>query len=334
MKFIFCKTILILTLTSILSIFAFAQTERDRGIELYKRGRYSEAADVLKRASKQKAFKKDSEIWNFLGLAYLNGGSTKSGRKALEKAVGYAPQNSTVLSNLAYAYLLENKNNKAQSAIQKAIQLDPKNANAFYIRGVANLRENKNERAVDDAKLAIAVDPQFTSAYILQSDGFLAQFAEIWSEDGEPRENLNLLEQASETLNRCLSECDKDGNLQMVKERIETVKAFSEYFSRKKVEVDNTQIESDNRTGLKIISKLRPGYTDAARQNNVQGTIDLAVLFGADAKIKYVLVLKGLRYGLTEKAVSVAKSIEFEPETENGKPVSVIKVVQFSFTIY
>ena len=160
--------------------------------------------------SKQKAFKKDSEVWHILGLAFLNAGNTKSGRKALEKAASYATQDATIRANLAYAYLLENKNNKAQSAIQEAIQLNPKNANAYYIRGIANLRENKNERAIADAKLAIAVDSQFTSAYILQSDGLLAQFGEIWAEDEKPRENLNLLEQASEILVRCLSECDKN----------------------------------------------------------------------------------------------------------------------------
>ena len=125
----------------------------------------------------------------------------------------------------------------------------------------------------------------------------------------------------------------KTGNLQIVEERIETVKAFSDYF-KQRIEIDDTQLAADNKTGLKITSKPRPGYTEAARQNGAQGTINLAVLFGADARIKYVLVLKGLNYGLTEKAVEAAKSIRFEPETKNGRPVSVIKVVQFSFIVY
>lgn len=326
---LFLLTIILLT-----AVNSFAQTELDKGIELYKNGRYSEAASVLKQASKQKTFKKNGEVWNFLGLAYISNGETKNGRKALEKAVKYAPQDSTIHANLAYVYLLEKKNNKAQSEIQKAIQLDPKNANAYYIRGVANLRENKNERAIADAKLAIAVDPQFIDGYILQSDGLLGQFAKIWAESGKSPENLSLLKQAAESLDRCLAECPKDGNLKIVEERIETVNAFSEYFNRVRDSANGIPITADNKISLKIISKPRPGYTEAARQNGAQGTIDLAVLFGSDAKIKYVLVLKGLGYGLTEKAVTAAKSIEFEPETEDGKPVSVIKVVQFSFTIY
>ncbi len=335
MKFILYKPIFILILITITNIFAFAQTERDKGIELYRQGKDLEAIRVLQQVTKQKATKTDAEVWNYLGLAYINQERTKDGRKALEKAVKYAPQNSVYHSNLAYAYLMTGKTNNAQSEVQKAIQLDPNNANAFYVSGIANLWENKFDRAKIDADRAITINPQFSAAYVLKSSVLLSTFGRMWAEEKSPRENLNLLQQAVDSLEKCLSGCPKDGSLAIVEVRLEEVKAFLDYFNRTKEPAANqTASAADNKTPLNILFKAKPMYTDAARQANEEGEIDMAVLFGSDGKIKYTLVLKGLGYGLNEQAVKAARSMKFEPQTENGKPISVVKRVIYKFDIY
>ena len=329
------KTIFTLTVTAITGIFAFAQTQRDEGINLYRQGKNLEAIRALQQAAKQKASKNDAEVWNYLGLAYINQGRTKDGRKALEKAVKFAPQNSIYRSNLAYAHLLARKTDKAQSEVRKAIQLDPNNANAFYVSGVANLWENKLEPAINDAERAIAINPQFSAAYILKSDVLLSTFGKMWAEDKDASENLTQLQLALDSLNQCLSACPKDDGLAIVEERKESVKAFLDYFNRTKDSAANQIVSAaDNKTPLNITYKPRPRYTDAARQANEEGEIHAAVLFGSDGKVKYVLILKGLGYGLNEEAVRAARSMKFEPQTENGKPISVIKKVVFSFDIY
>ena len=86
--------------------------------------------------------------------------------------------------------------------------------------------------------------------------------------------------------------------------------------------------------GMKIISKPRPGYTDAARQNNIQGTVILRVTFLASGQIGSVSVVKGLPNGLSEKAIAAAKGINFEPAKTNGVGQSVTKQVEYSFSIY
>ena len=120
-----------------MSVFA-QQAERERGIELYKQGKNNDAIQVLKIVSKQKETKTDGEVWNYLGLAYLNQDKTKDARKALEKAVKLNPQSSVFHSNLAYVYLMERKFNKAQSQIEKSINLDPQKANAILFAETAN----------------------------------------------------------------------------------------------------------------------------------------------------------------------------------------------------
>ncbi len=289
---------------------------------------------ILEQASKQKAYNQDGEIWNYIGLAYINQNREKDGQKAFEKAVKYAPQSSVYRANLAYAYLLNRKTNKAQSEVSKAIQLDPKNANAYYIRGISNLWEDKNERAVADAEKAIALDPKFAAAYVLQSDGLLASLGEKWSEESNPREYLSILERAAESLKKCLSDCTKDDSLKVVTVRADTVNAFLDYFKRTQAANVTPNTVNKNITPLNITYKPHPKYTNGARRNNEKGDVRVAMMFGADGKTKYLMILKGLRYGLNEQALIAASGIRYEPQKIDGNPVSVVKIVVFTFMIY
>jgi TonB family protein len=85
---------------------------------------------------------------------------------------------------------------------------------------------------------------------------------------------------------------------------------------------------------LKIISKPVPAYTQAARDSDVSGTIYLRVEFLASGAIGKVSPLNSLPYGLTEQAVNAARKIKFEPQTIGGVAVTIVKAVEYSFTIY
>lgn len=85
---------------------------------------------------------------------------------------------------------------------------------------------------------------------------------------------------------------------------------------------------------LKIISKPRAYYTDLARQNYVQGTIRLRVVFLADGTVGNITPVNNLPDGLTEQAIIAAKQIKFEPMIKNGRATTVIKKVQYNFAIY
>lgn len=87
-------------------------------------------------------------------------------------------------------------------------------------------------------------------------------------------------------------------------------------------------------TGLTFISKPTPRYTDAARQNNIQGNVILRITFLSSGQIGSISPVRGLPHGLTEQAIAAARQIRFNPAVKNGQPYSVTKSVQFSFTIY
>jgi tetratricopeptide (TPR) repeat protein len=83
---------------------------------------------------------------------------------------------------------------------------------------------------------------------------------------------------------------------------------------------------------LKITSKPRPSYTDAARKNRTKGIVKLAVEFRADGKIGFVFPFQSLPDGLTESVVEAARNIKFEPAIRDRKPVAVIRFVEYSFS--
>jgi TonB family protein len=83
-----------------------------------------------------------------------------------------------------------------------------------------------------------------------------------------------------------------------------------------------------------ILYKEKAKYTEEARQNKIQGTVVLNVVFTADGRITSIRVVRGLPDGLTEKAIEAAQKIRFNPAVKNGAPVSVRGNLEFSFNLY
>ncbi|MGB7200701.1 MAG: energy transducer TonB [Pyrinomonadaceae bacterium] len=85
---------------------------------------------------------------------------------------------------------------------------------------------------------------------------------------------------------------------------------------------------------LKIISKPKGRYTDAARVANVQGTVVLRVTFLASGQIGSISTVKGLPSGLTESAIAAARGIRFEPAKRDGIPQTTVRTLEIGFAIY
>ena len=82
---------------------------------------------------------------------------------------------------------------------------------------------------------------------------------------------------------------------------------------------------------LRILSKPDAGYTEEARRNNVSGQVVLHVLFAETGRINQISVVRGLPFGLTERAIAAARQIEFEPAELDGKKVAYPLVVVYNF---
>lgn len=87
---------------------------------------------------------------------------------------------------------------------------------------------------------------------------------------------------------------------------------------------------------LKAIVAFKPStdYTEEARMHGVEGNVRLKAMLTADGKIGNVSVIRGLPYGLTEKAVDSARHVLFFPAIKDDRTVPVYVTLEYNFTIY
>ena len=84
----------------------------------------------------------------------------------------------------------------------------------------------------------------------------------------------------------------------------------------------------------RVLSKPEPTYTEAARKNQITGTVVLRAVFSSGGTVTNIHAVSGLPDGLTERAIAAAKSIKFVPATKDGRPVSMWMELQYNFNLY
>ncbi len=84
----------------------------------------------------------------------------------------------------------------------------------------------------------------------------------------------------------------------------------------------------------RVLEKPEPTYTEAARKNQITGTVTLRAIFSASGQVISISPVSRLPDGLTERAIAAAKSIRFVPATKDGHPVSMWMELQYNFNLY
>ncbi len=103
----------------------------------------------------------------------------------------------------------------------------------------------------------------------------------------------------------------------------------------KKIPQTNPQMPTTKITaGVQILSKPKALFTDFARFFQMSGKVTLRVVFSANGTIGTITPMKKLPFGLTEQAIIAARGMKFEPAIRDGVAYSVIKPVEYTFTIY
>lgn len=317
---------------------AFAQqSEREKGIEFYQKGDYQSAIQILKKAVKTDSF--DAESWYFLGLSYFNKDNAKDSIKSFKKASELNNKDTRARVGLAYAYILKNNLQEAQIEAQEAIKLSDTNAEAQYVLGVINFRNNAFEYAYERAKKALEANPNLAAAHLLKAESLVSSFSQ---QTGTVIKSQNarkeLLNEAAADLKKYLSLAPSSKETEFQRQYLDSLEFFARHYDAPENNLPNSLDVNDqanvNKTPVKILSKPLAGYTEKARSAGVTGTIRLLVGFAESGNIKHILVLKPLSHGLNEEAVRAARAMKFEPATKDGKPISAVKVVEYSFSIY
>ena len=83
-----------------------------------------------------------------------------------------------------------------------------------------------------------------------------------------------------------------------------------------------------------ILQQTTPSYTDDAIKSKVQGVIILQAVIRKDGTVDSFKVLRGLGYGLEEKAIQeIAANWRFRPGTLKGRPVDVLATIEVQFNL-
>ena len=301
-------------------------SDRDRGIELYRQQRTSEAIAALRRVVA--ADKKDQEAWYYLGLAQIQADDFKAASKSLETALALQPAFASAHAALAYALLQRNKIEEAAREAQRAIALDATNADAHYILGMTRMGAGANAEAVELADKAIKLRPDFAAAYLLKAQGLLALIAgpPPGKADGAMLAPKGRQSQAAEALEKYLQLAPNAPRKEFWRAQLEALK-------RPQPTVGQIFRSSEVSTRARILNKPEPSYTDEARYYGVKGTVVLRAVFAADGTVRNIVVLRGLPHGLSEVCVEAARKIKFVPATLNGQPVSTWMQLEYNFMI-
>ncbi len=84
----------------------------------------------------------------------------------------------------------------------------------------------------------------------------------------------------------------------------------------------------------RILEKPEPQYTEAARKNQITGTVVIKAIFSSSGQVTNVVAVSKLPDGLTEKAIAAARQIRFVPATKDGRPVSMYMQLEYNFNLY
>ena len=131
--------------------------------QLYARGRYKQAENVLRQIIKHKPSVSDAH--SILGVVLNAQGNAKEGVASLKRAIKLAPKIASYRSNLGEIQRQQGNLADALVTLQEAIALDPKNAQAYNNLGILRFDSGNYEEAVEAYRKAIELRPNFPEAH-------------------------------------------------------------------------------------------------------------------------------------------------------------------------
>ncbi|HJQ33920.1 MAG TPA: energy transducer TonB [Pyrinomonadaceae bacterium] len=328
-----------------------AEDDLERGRRLLSAGDAKGAAAALKSAAESR--KTDADAWYYYGLALSRAGKQKDARKAFEHAVA-SRDSARARTGLAFTQFLLGKTRDAEREVARALELDPRSAQAHYVLAAVHFRDGDLEGAEREAEETLGLDPDFAVAAQLSGEALLNIFGEASERaferypvqtDAGPEARASAiakreemvapakarLRAAAERL-QSLADSPAAGRL---KEDLSELSATLKFYGSPSREDDRPEVfrQAEVTNKAVIIAKPEPGFTDQARDNGTTGVVRLRAVLAADGRVRYIVVMKRLPDGLTEKSIEAARRIRFTPATIGGRRVSQYVILEYHFGI-
>src|SRR5262249_17070533 len=108
------------------------------------------------------------------------------------------------------------------------------------------------------------------------------------------------------------------------------------YFARPRPQVDEAPAGHVGDPGVsppRLIFKVEPEYSEAARKAKYQGTVLLGLEVNTAGEPQNIKVARSLGLGLDEKAIEAVKQWRFKPGTKDGKPATLQTTIEVTFRL-
>jgi tetratricopeptide (TPR) repeat protein len=147
--------------------------QHQRGVELYKQQKYSEAISVLQEALKTEepssADYKESVL--LIGQSYFMMLQAPKAIPWLEKA----PNINEANYMLGYAYVQTKQLDKSEAAFARLFQLKPQTAQAHLLAAQMMLKKEYQQEAMEQVQQSLALDPKLPEAHFLMGEIHIAR---------------------------------------------------------------------------------------------------------------------------------------------------------------
>ncbi len=82
-----------------------------------------------------------------------------------------------------------------------------------------------------------------------------------------------------------------------------------------------------------LLEKTEPAYSEAARNDHIEGAVQLSIVVTAEGRVEKVRIVRGLHPDLDKNAVETVKTWKFKPGEKDGNPVKVQAEVEINFRL-
>jgi tetratricopeptide (TPR) repeat protein len=309
----------ILFLLAVLALPAFAVMPQDgentiaaerhyqRGRKLYRAGQTEQAIEELYTALSVREIYYEAQL--LLGRSLIEAKRYREAAATLKEIETPERGAAEVHKLLGKAYYEMNRLREASRNLNHAIGSSKRpDYEIHYLLGLVKLRQGDAEGAIDEATRAAALKLRFAPARKLLSDAYLIK--------GDYK-------RAEKALRRYLTSVRDRTEAAEIEECIKAIMSLGRAKPQKSIQKPIT---------LPQIYKIpHPGHTLEALRYKVEGSVRMEVLFGSDGIIKHALIVRGLGFGLDEKALKAARGIEFKPGEVDGQPASMWMGVELAF---
>jgi TonB family protein len=138
-----------------------------------------------------------------------------------------------------------------------------------------------------------------------------------------------------ETYARSLTDQSRTGEAQALQQQAFTIrKAHVAAISAKAYSLDGDVAKVGGGVSAPtLLHRQEPEYSEDARLAKYQGSAMLAITIGPDGQASNLELIKGIGFGLDEKAAEAVTAWKFKPATRDGQPVAVHATIEVNFKL-